>query len=562
VLSALRRGPSRGWRGEWRWLAAAGGILAGALALRLWGIGHGLPYVYNADENAHFVPRAVGMFGHSYNPGYFVNPPAYTYLLHLAFDLRWGSREAVGNAMATDRASVFELARTVSAVLGTAAVALLLWAGRRMLGGAGGLVAGALLAVAFLPVHYSHLALNDVPTLAPVCLALLGVATIYRHNALPGYALAGAGLGLACATKYTAGILVLTIAAAALVAPPGPRVRGLLLAGVLALAAFVVANPYAVLDFDAFREGLSHQSEAAGDGGGKLGLSTDSGIVYYLGTATWGLGWLPALAALGGAIGLAVRDRRLAAVLIPAPLVFLVFMGTQDRFFARWLLPVYPLLCLLAASAVVAASGWLQRHVRRRLKRTALAAILGALLCVQGLVFTIHNDVVLARDDTRQLARDWMVDNVPIRSKVVVEPFVPAAWAADAESVTEGTGNGFRWNKWPTTRAPDSAGGGVIRFEDYERFTRPDLLGSYRRGGFCWVVTGSSQYGRAYAEPKAVPRAIRYYQALEREGELVYEVAPGAKRPFSYDFSFNAYPLDYDRMGPEVKIYRLRGGRC
>ena len=44
------------------------------------GLKHGLPYVYNADENAHFVPRAIGMFGHGFNPHYFVNPPAYTYL--------------------------------------------------------------------------------------------------------------------------------------------------------------------------------------------------------------------------------------------------------------------------------------------------------------------------------------------------------------------------------------------------------------------------------------------------------------------------------------------------
>jgi len=547
------------------WLVAAAAIVAGALALRLWGLRHGLPYVYNADENAHFVPRAIGMFGHSYNPDYFVNPPAFTYLLHVAFDLRFGGRAGVGEAMATDRTSVFETARLVAALLGTLAVALLMWAGRRLNGGAVGLIAGGLLAVAFLPVHYAHLALNDAPTLAPACLALLGVATIYRHNGYGGYAIAGLALGVACATKYTAGILVLTIVAAALATPvPGPRIRGLLLAGVLALVGFVVANPFAVLDFDAFRDGLSHQSEASGDGGGKLGLSTDSGIVYYLGTATWGLGWLPALAALGGAIGLTVRDRRLALVLVPAPVAFLVFMGTQDRFFARWLLPVYPLLCLLAAWAVVATAAWLAPRLR---VRTALVAgALGVLLCVQGLVFSIHNDVVLARPDTRRLARDWMVANVPIRSKVVVEPFVPAAWAADAQSVREGTGNGFRWNKWPTTRAPDALGGGVIRLEDYERTTRPALLGAYARGGFCWVVTGSTQYGRAYAEPRAVPEALRYYAALERDAKLVYEVRPdgggSGRLPFSYDFSFNAYPLSYGRMGPEVRIYRLSGGRC
>ena len=42
-MEAIRRGPSRGWRGERRWLLAAAGILAGALALRLWGLRHGLP---------------------------------------------------------------------------------------------------------------------------------------------------------------------------------------------------------------------------------------------------------------------------------------------------------------------------------------------------------------------------------------------------------------------------------------------------------------------------------------------------------------------------------------
>jgi len=549
------------------WLLAAAGIVAGALALRLWGLGHGLPYVYNADENAHFVPRAIGMFGHSYNPNYFVNPPAYTYLLHVVFDLRFGGRAGVGEAMATDRTSVFELARLVSALLGALAVALLTWAGRRLDGGAVGLIAGALLAVAFLPVHYSHLALNDAPTLAPVCLALLGVATIYRHNGYGGYAIAGLALGVACATKYTAGILMLTIIAAALATPVrgrAGRIYGLLLAGVLALAGFLIANPFALLDFDAFRDGLSHQSEASGDSAGKLGLSTDSGIAYYLGTAAWGLGWLPALAALAGAIGLMLRDRRLALVLVPAPVVFLLFMGTQDRFFARWLLPVYPLLCLLAAWAVVAAAAWLAPWLRQR--TAVVAGVLGALLCVQGLVFSVHNDVVLARPDTRQLARDWMVDHIPIRSKVVVEPFAPAAWAADPGSVRSGTGNGFRWNKWPTTRAPDALGGGVIRLEDYERTTRPALLGAYARGGFCWVVTGSTQYGRAYAEPGEVPDALRYYAALERRAELVHEVRPeedgGGRLPFSYDFSFNAYPLSYDRMGPEVRIYRLEGGRC
>jgi hypothetical protein len=519
-------------------------LLIGALALRLWGIDHGLPYVFNADENAHFVPRAIGMFGHSLNPDYFINPPAFTYLLHVVFWARWGGREVLGDAFAADPGAVFGLARGVTAVLGTAAVGCLVWAGRRLFDLRVGLIAGALLAVAFLPVHYSHLAVNDIPALAPLCLSLVGIAGVHRSGRLADYALAGAALGVACATKYTAGIAVLCLLAVA----RENRLRGLALAGALAFAGFLVANPYALLDLESFRAGLAEQSQASSDGGGKLGLVGESGTLYYLSTLTWGLGWLPAIAAAGGAVGLALRDRRMALVLVPAPLVFLLFMGFQDRFFARWLLPVYPLLCLLAAWAAV--------ELTRRRPAWAVAAVT-ALLCAQGLVFSIHNDVVLARDDTRAVARAWMVENIPEGDRVVIEPIAPDQWAMDPGHPSAATSTGNRWIKWLTSRFR----GRVVKLEDYERTLRVSLLDRYARAGYCHVVTGSTQFGRALTEPEEVPQAIAYYAELRRRADVVHRVSPLGDEPvrsFSFDFSFNSYPLDYERPGPEVVIYRLR----
>jgi hypothetical protein len=543
------------------WPLALTALFAGALVLRLVGVRHGLPYVYNADENAHFVPLAIGMFGHSLNPDYFINPPGFTYLLHLAFGLRWGfDRVAVGDAFAADPGTAFTLARVLSGALGALAAPLLAVAGARLFGRAIGLVAGALLAVAFLPVSYGHLALNDVPALAPLCLALVGVAGILRRGRALDFALAGAGLGVAAATKYTEGIVLLPLLAAAALAPlpGGVRVRGLLLAGALAVAGFVVANPYALLDHTAFLDGLQKQSEASSDGGGKLGITQASGLVYYLGTTTWGLGWLPALAAAGGAVALALRDRRAALVLVPAPLLFLLFMGTQDRFFARWLLPIYPLLCLLAAWAAVSAAAWLARRLRAG-RPTAVwpAVAAGVALGAQGLVFSVHNDVVLAQPDTRGLARQWLVANVPAGGKVVVEPIAPAQWAMDPQGPSRATSTGNRWNKWPTSRYR----GEVVKLEDYERTLSPSLVERYRRGGYCWVVSGSTQYGRAFADPLRVPGAIAYYRALRAAGDVAFAASPlrtGARPvPFSFDFSFNAYPLRYDRPGPQISIYRL-----
>jgi Dolichyl-phosphate-mannose-protein mannosyltransferase len=563
-------------RAKRRWTLAVGALLVGALLLRLWGVGHGLPYAYNADENAHFVPKAIGLFGHGWNPEYFVNPPAYTYLLHLVFAVWFGGRDGVSHAFATHPTEVFIVARVVAAVLGTIAVWLLYLAGSRLIDRRTGLLAAGLLAVGFLPVFYSHLALNDVPTLAPIALCLYGCAGVMRLGRPKDYVVAGIGLGLAAATKYTGGIMILVLVAATAVqftAPGGrkPARLGLLIAGVVAILAFFIANPYSLLDFDTFRDGLNHQTTTAGAEGGKLGLTYDSGIAYYLWTLTWGLGWVPAIAALIG-VGLLWRDeRRLVAFLAPAPILFILFMGTQGRFFGRWLMPIFPIVCLLAAYTMLE---FADRGGRRwPVLRPSFMALAVVLLCGQAFAHSAHLGLVLSREDTRNLTRAWLVKNVPEKSKIVVEPVVPDLWAQDIGKPSPLTSNGNRWIKFSTSRSfvnndqtVTPGFGRLVNIEDYERTTRPDLVDQYERDAWCYVVSGSTQSGRAFAEPEEVPLAIAYYQQLEQRSKVVYKASPyDPKRgtvPFNFDWSFDYYPLAYHRPGPLMTIYKLTGGNC
>lgn len=596
-----RSGPAVGRSGpavRWAWPAAVALLALAALGLRAWGLRHGLPYVYNVDEQSHFVPRAIGFFGHSYNPHYFVNPPAFTYVLHAVFAAWFGGGDAVARAASADPGAVYTVARAVSAALGAAAVALLAVAAARLLGSrAAGLLAGALLAVAFLPVHYGHLALNDGPALAAVALGLLGSAGVLQRGRRRDYLLAGAAVGLAAATKYTAGIVLVPVLGAALMAARtdrGAAARGAGVALAAALAAFVAANPYAVLDADAFLHGLAKQAGAAGSTT-KLGMAETSGHAYYLATLGWGLGWLPAAAAVGGAIGTVWRDRRLAGVLVPAPVLFIAWMGMQDRFFGRWLMPILPILCVLAAWTVLA----VVRAVRGRHPGLApgVAAVLAGALLAQGVVSSLHNDAVLARADTRGLARDWLARHVAPGTPVVVEPIVPDAWAAPwqaagprpggAAALAAGVADGARAGGaaaaaglaarlGAAAAAPRRIGGRplerlprsprVVGAEGYVRTLQPALLDAYRRDGACWVVTGSTQQGRAAAQPARVPGALAYYRALAREATVAARFSPfdpgAAPVPFGFDRSFNAQPLAYRRPGPVVTIYRLRGGRC
>jgi hypothetical protein len=577
----------------------------GALGLRLWGVTQGLPYAYNSDENDHFVPPAMHMFEGSLNPHYFANPPALTYLLHFLYLLWFGGAHAALQAFTLHPTEVFVLARVAVALLGSAAVWLLYLVGARLFGRGVGLLAAALEAVAFLPVFYAHLALNDAPTLAPLTLSLLGSAGVLRSGRRRDYLLAGIGLGLGCATKYTAGIVLLPLLAAAVFqwqagVKNGERVvLGLVLAGVVALAAFLIANPYAVLDFHSFQAELNHQSQLSSDAQGKLGAGHAGGVRYYLWSLTWGLGWVPSLAALGGALAIWRRERALGWVLVPAPLVFLAFMGLQGRYFGRWLLPIFPIVCLLAAYFALALAeagaesvlrrwrrrsgetedieegGRGSRDAKRVRKRAAVGLTVLAVvaLCAQGFLYSVHSDLVLSRADTRTLTREWMVAHIPAGTSIVAEPVSPEAWAFDIGHFNPTTPEGSRWNKYDSLRTVFAANGTflgeqgpTVGIEDYERTLRPALIPYYESQGYCWVIVGSTQSGRAYAEPSAVPQAIAYYRALARQGQVVYRsspYSPGAGPVgFNFDWSFDYYPLAYHRPGPEMTVYRLSGGRC
>jgi len=559
-----------------RWGLAVGAVLALAFGLRLWGVKHGLPYAYNADENAHFVTRAVGLFDHDWNPQYFVNPPAYTYLAHLLIGVWFGGRQGVASQFAADPTEIWVFTRVLAGVLGTLAVWLLYLAAARLLERRVALLAAAIYAVSFLPVFYSKLALNDVPTLAGVGLGLWGAAGVLRFGRVRDYVFAGIGFGLACATKYTGGIVLLPLvmAAAAQLTAPGGRslaLRGLAIAAVVAAASFLLGNPYAVLDSKAFWEGLTHQSDASGDASGKLGLTQDNGYLYYLWSFGWGLGWIPLVLSAGGAVRLWFDERRLFWMLVAPVVFFVLFMGSQERYFGRWLMPVFPFVCILAAYAALELAALGERFVPAL--RSTFIALAVVAVCAQGFVYSLHSGLVTSRDDTRNLARNWMVANIPLGSRIVVEPVVPGSWIQDIGNPSPYMPSGNRWVKFSTGKslidprtgkvAPE---GVVVNVEDYERVLRPALIDSYERGGFCNVVVGSTQRGRAEAEPDQVPNAIAYYKELERRASIVYRISPYAKGegpvPFNFDWTFDYFPRAYHRPGPEMTIYRLRGGKC
>jgi len=186
----------------------------------------------------------------------------------------------------------------------------------------------------------------------------------------------------------------------------------------------------------------------------------------------------------------------------------------------------------------------------------------------------VHSGLLLSRADTRTQTRDWMLTNIPRGAKVVVEPVSPDQWAREARGAAAGcAGTSYRWCKWPLLYTFIDARGALdvahrheVGIENYVRTLSPALIGFYERRGYCWVVTGSTEAGRALADPSAVPLAIAYYRDLAAQGQVVRRFSPYGRGQgpvrFNFDWSFDYYPRAYARPGPLMTVYRLRGGRC
>jgi hypothetical protein len=221
------------------------------------------------------------------------------------------------------------------------------------------------------------------------------------------------------------------------------------------------------------------------------------------------------------------------------------------------MLPLYPALAILAAYALI------------QIRQKAVFGVLVALMLLPSAYTTVRNALVLGREDTRTITRDWLVANVPPGTRVVFEPIAPTEWYG----VTPGGGPkadpARQWERWTRSPALIAELGRDFRgarypanFQNYERTLEPELIDVYRREHACWVVTGSTQYGRARAESYRVPEALEYYRALRRQAAVAFKVSPvrgGDRLPrYQVDKAFNYVEGAYHRPGPEMIVYKLR----
>jgi 4-amino-4-deoxy-L-arabinose transferase-like glycosyltransferase len=532
-------------RPSWTTLALVA-ILAVSVVLRVRGLSWGLPYSFqNADEGL-MVEKGFHMAQGHPNPNWFLYPSFFFAMLATTFWITAavlhgsGAPSFMGSgALVVDPTPYFLAARVLVVVCGTASVYLLYRLGREAYSRPVGLLAALFLGVAPLHVRYSHVAVTDVPAVTFGLLSLVLLVAAARRSSPRLVVLGAIAAGLATSTKYNLGMLVVPalIAAWYVACDVGVARRARPLAWFAArrvaapmTIAFVVGSPFALLDVSHFVRDVWHQRDIVANGW--LGFENVSNGYWYnlVVNLPGSLGPVLVVLGLGGLAFALWRHRRVDLILGAYALAYYLYVSSWSELMDRYLLPIVPVLILLAARACVAAL----RPVRVRRHASAFATAL-AVACLVAVAFvvplqaSIHYSSGLSGVDIRTVAKSWVEHHVAPGTVIAVEPYGPPLVRRIELPHYAAVG----------THPP------AYRIVDL-KLPLPNTADRRRTPAFLsrrdvrYVIVSSEVYDRVLAAADHYPTQERFYHFLATQAHLVKAFAPGP-----------------GEQGPVIKVYRL-----
>lgn len=381
----------------------------------------GLPDKYRPDEE-YMLSRALG-FERDWNPNFTVYPAAHMYVQHgvlRAYALLHGYKRTFREVYAKDRqALAYLVARRTSAAFGTATIPATYLAAARAFGPPAALAAATIVTFSTIHVRESKYATTDAATTFWITIVLWLVLRVIRLGRVRDSLLAGLVAGFAVANKYPAGAALVAVGLAHFEArwregrSLWRTVRDLrpYVAVYAAVVAFLCATPYFVLDWDQTVRDFAYQRGFVQNGVGNT-------------AAGWGWSWLAfkvlphgfgtalALLLVAGLVWALVRPGTGTLPILAFVLVAFAGMAGSRYSFYRYVMVPLPGLVLLAGRLVGdVAAGLASRMPARRAQALVAAAL--AVLLVPSAIRDWKLNRILARRDTRTVAREWIERNQP-----------------------------------------------------------------------------------------------------------------------------------------------------
>ena len=390
-------------------------ILALGFLVRFLGVWFGLPDLFHADEPI-IVNRALYYGAGDLNPHYFKIPPFISYLLFISYGIYYligrifgifGGIEDFARLFFTDPTSFYLIGRMFLGVgLGTVSIYALYRLGTKFFSKTHGFLTAFFFALSFLHVRDSHYIYLDMPLVLILILCFFPILNIAKKDLRRDYVLFGVLAGIAVGTKYN-GFFILVPFFVVYFLKNGMIFRSffklnLYLAALFSAIAFVVVNPFSLLDYRSFFGHLFTMRDFEGY----------IGFFHHLRYSTINAFGLPMLllAIMGIALAFIQKDKKKFPILF-----FTIFYYIVLCFFSqvhdRYVLPVLPFLTFFAADTLIQA----RKHFRFGIFFQCFLAIL---VILPSLSKVILCDRLLMAEDVRTSARRWIESNIPIDTRI------------------------------------------------------------------------------------------------------------------------------------------------
>ena len=497
-------------------------ILAGAFALRMWGLSWGLPYHWSLDEIHRRddtlnqgVPNLTAT-----QPGFVLNSLFVVYQVAEILGLPLGDADSL------------YIARLFMVVVGLLTVVGVWMLARELAGDDKPAVAApvAALLVAVLPFHnaMSRYVKEDGPLGMWTVVVMLTLVRYWRVPSWGRLALLGLAVGASFSTKFSAvallpviGIAVLAVARRDRTRLPqlAGRIAGLALAagvGILVISPQYLVNPG--LLWEAFEFQFLYSRSGSHDGITIPISPWAEWWTYYVRHGLIpGMTWPVFLVAIAGAFPLWRRPAGWTVV-ATALLMYLALEHSVAKpapFAARYLTPVVPLLCVQAAFGIEAIVRWFAARGRLVIGMVACAVVFVVPPAVKSMM--VADEAV---HDTRWVAGAWMDANFPPGTKIVIvdnRMYRPVAHGWDVEDIWTVDDRGDSLN-------PDGSGDPAPYF----------VLTSFR-------------YQRYLDSPEADPERTAYYRQV-MSYRLVKEI-----KPKWLSYGFHSPTIQIYQQGPPEK---------
>ncbi|HSA83288.1 MAG TPA: glycosyltransferase family 39 protein [Patescibacteria group bacterium] len=302
-----------------------------------------------------------------------------------------------------------------------------------------GLLAAFFYGISVLPIQLSHFYAVDTPLTFFILTTLYLVLLFYEKPTIKKALLIGITFGMALATKVSAFVLVVAIGASLLHKPKHYRshvsqfIKQFLTYSffiiITTILIFLFFSPYALIDFENFWLQTMQQQAMTKDAFtfpytlqyiNKIPYLYELKNIFF-----FGLGPLLAISAFVGFfffLSESIKElvEKKSAQKIILIIFFIIYFGIVGNFaigFMRYMLPLYPLLCLFAAFITFRFLLFLKDKTKNQFILTTYYILLTTVFLIWPLSFI----QIYHHNNTRVDATNWIHQHIPYHSTLLVE---------------------------------------------------------------------------------------------------------------------------------------------